>query len=515
MAKDQSYSTLEVNHSHQAPEVYDPDQYQKETLAAEYGTPGVHYPEVDQSQQASSYGGPSYASPSTAYASTLPGGTAHSHLAKGDYNYRPYGDGPEVATNQDGPAPKKRICGLASRKFYIVLAVAVVIVLGAVGGGVGGALASRGGDSRAASSGDAETSGGSAGGTGSTGTAGGGSGTDNGTSTTYKGPKPLGITKLAAANFTGGVSVAHRNVYFQDEFNSIIERRWQSNTKEWTTNNISKLFEASTTYDPQYGTSLTVAATASGARNEAEVQLYFLDKFNFIRSVYAERADTKPDDWSNNTLDSAFLEVRTGSHLSAMYQSWWNDTRPGSWCVAYQRPSDGAIKTANSSHWATSDVAVKGSDLSNNSSLALIPALSGQRLFGARLASSGVVFSSQVPLQDSTFIDRWVYDAAPPSVLSAALPSEQNRFAATQVNNWRNTLFVSLGDDGSLRSPDGEDVTKKVTLVDAPEGTKFRAISFTHDAHFYGISGDEIQEYELVQYKPVKLKYLGKIWPEQ
>ncbi len=40
-------------------------------------------------------------------------------------------------------APKKRICGLSRRAFWIVLGVAIVIVIGAVGGGVGGALAGK------------------------------------------------------------------------------------------------------------------------------------------------------------------------------------------------------------------------------------------------------------------------------------------------------------------------------------------------------------------------------------
>ncbi|KAJ1338632.1 serine/threonine kinase PknH [Microdochium nivale] len=484
MANYQGYSTLEVNRPHEAPEVYDPDQNQKEALAAEYGTPGIHFPEAVQNQHTSSYGAPS-----------------HPSSARGDgrYDYPQYGEGLEAVPPHDEAVPKRRICGLAARNFYILLAVAIVIVVGAVGGGVGGALASKGGNSQPLG--------------GSTGTTNGTDSPGNGTSTTPKGPRPLGITKIAAANFTDSNNISHRHVYFQDEFNSIIERRWKSDTNQWTTNNISKLFEASTTYNPQYGTSLTVAARAKYDSFEPEIQLYFLDQFNFIRSVHAFDAETKPDDWTNNTLGGAFLEVRKGSHLSAMYQSWWDDTRSGSWCVAYQRPSDGSVKTANSSHWVTSDVAVKGTDLSNNASLALIPSLTNGRLSGAWLASSGVVQSSQqAPLQVSGFVDTWD-NVVPRPMLLADLPSEQNQFAATQVDNWRSPLFVSLADDGTLESPSGDDATDKIALVDAPEGTRFRAISFTHDVHFYGISGDEIQEYELIQDRPATLKYLGRIWP--
>lgn len=382
MADHYQYSTLEVNHSHQAPEVYyDPDQNQKEAIVTAHGLAGQQYPEVAQSQYASSYG---------AYNSVSPGTTAHSSVAKNG-GYHAYGDAPEVALGQNGAPPKKRICGFTARTFYIILALAVIVVIAAIGGGIGAALASKKADSSASSNG-------TGGSTGSTG----------GNSTTPKGPKPLANTKIAATNWTDGNNVGHRNVYFQDEYGAVVERRWDSNSNKWTTSNISKLFEASTTFGPQSGTSLTVASMDKGGSDGYEIQLYFLDEWNFIRSVHAVEVDTQPTAWTNNTLGGAFLEVRKGSHLSAMYQDCWRNDCAGSWCVAYQRPSDASIKTANSSHWATSDVAVVGSDLSNNSSLALIPRLVGQRLSGAMLGSSGVATATSAPLQISSFTDAWV-----------------------------------------------------------------------------------------------------------
>ncbi|KAH7040007.1 uncharacterized protein B0I36DRAFT_343813 [Microdochium trichocladiopsis] len=503
MAHQQDYSTLEVNNSHQAPEVYyNPDQYQKEALATGHGLPSQQYPEVAYNQYGSPQSSYPYGTPTTAYNSASPGTIAHTSLAKDGTPYQAYADAPEVAPNQDGTPPKKRICGLAARTFYIVLAVIVVIVIAAIGGGVGGALASRGSSSSSANNGDS-TGGGA------------GSGTGNSTSTSPPGPKPLGITKIAATNWTDGNNVGHRNVYFQDEYNYIIERRWDSDSNNWSTSNISKLFETSTTFGPQFGTSLTVAVMDKGGSAGYEIQLYFLDAFNFIRSVHTVKPDIQPDAWTNNTLDGAYLEVRKGSHLSAMYQDCWNNNCAGSWCVAYQRPSDGSVKTANSSHWTVSDVAVVGTDLSNNSSLALIPRLVNQRLSGAMLGSSGVATASSAPLQISVFDDAWVNATQSVAIQSAALPSEQNNFAATQYNNWRDALFLSLSDDGSLKGVWTNDGTNKMSLLGAPAGTKFTAIAFTLDAHFYGISGEQIQEYELDKVDPSILHYVGNIWPAQ
>jgi len=497
MAGQYQYSTLEVNHSHQAPEVlYDPDQNQKEAIVTAHGLAGQQYLEVAQSQYASSYGGHAYGTPSTAYNSASPGTIAHSSLAN-DGGYQAYGDAPEVALGQNGTPPKKRICGLAARTFYIVLAIAVILVIAAIGGGVGGALASKNTDSLASES------------------TGGITGSSGGNSTTPKGPKPLSNTKLAATNWTDGNNVGHRNVYFQDEYGSVVERRWDSDSNQWTTSNISKLFETSTTFGPQVGTSLTVASMDKGGSDGYEIQLYFLDEWNFIRSVHAVEADTQPTAWTNNTLGGAFLEVRKGSHLSAMYQDCWNNDCPGSWCVAYQRPSDASIKTANSSHWATSDVAVIGSDLSNNSSLALIPRLVGQRLSGAMLGSSGVATASSAPLQISAFADAWVTDTFTVGIQSAALPSQQNHYAATQYNNWRDSIFLSLSDDGSLQGVRTDGVSTKMSLLGGPEGVKFTAIALTLDAQFYGISGDEIQEWKLDTTDPSILHYVGNIWPAE
>lgn len=100
-------------------------------------------------------------------------------------------------------------------------------------------------------------------------------------------------------------------------------------------------------------------------------------------------------------------------------------------------------------------------------------------------------------------------------IQSAALPSQQNNYAATQFNNWRDAIFLSLLADGSLQGVWTEGVSTTMSLLGGPEGVKFRAIAFTLDARFYGISGDEIQEWELDAKDPSILHYIGNIWPAE
>jgi hypothetical protein len=82
-----------------------------------------------------------------------PSAQGHNAVAQSDQNYTTnpsplkYYDAPQTTDNSGGNAPppdSKRICGLASRTFWVLAGViGIVVVAAAVGGGVGGALASK------------------------------------------------------------------------------------------------------------------------------------------------------------------------------------------------------------------------------------------------------------------------------------------------------------------------------------------------------------------------------------
>ncbi|KAI1759052.1 hypothetical protein GGR53DRAFT_471709 [Hypoxylon sp. FL1150] len=540
------YSTLEVSEQ-------DPEAFQKEVV----NYPDHSIPQAVPLEQAAAGATNSYYSPETAkevvgaphgaYSGAgtykdpnYPGGAAYSNaaayhngagvpggVAYSDASLYPnsayppsstspigssaYGQAPLTATENGGQYPPLKdekaapaaatICGFRRRTFFIILGVVLVAII-ALGVGLGVGLASKNKNSSTAA--DSSSS----------------SGSDD-----PKDPASTNSTttvnlihdnsKITASNWTDSSGVVHRTVFFQDVYNSIIARRWDSDGKTWKTDNLTELMAATTTpLNPLPGTPLASASMDHSPNFETHV--WFTDPDNIIRSMACTDALNEPDTWDNDTLSGAILQTWPGGQLAAMWQRTWGADGNGTWIVAYQRP-EGAIKTANSSTWGTATVAVDSSDVAANSSLAIIPSLRGAWLDRLELVSERASGSTGV-MSTTTYNDTWTGSdqRVTDLVSSIPLPAVSQQFAVTKFDNWTQTVYVALLQGGTITGNywDGKEMNaiSSFNFNSGPD-TNITSIAMTPDAMFYAISNNEILEYSLDQSDPSNFNYVGVVFP--
>ena len=290
--------------------------------------------------------------------------------------------------------------------FWIALAVIAAIIVAAVVGGVVGSLTSKN---------NAEPVEGQEG----------QEGTANTDADDSKPDNPLlhSSSRLTASNWTGPDGTTHRAVFFQDAYDAIIACQWDSKEKKWGKTNISELLAPSTMpVKPVSGTPLASATIDDTRADRYEIRLWYLDSDSLIRSVGRADGMDSANRWRTDTLDDAFLQTRPGSLLSAAWQRPSQNGKSGNWVVAYQRPSDGAVKVANSSHWDVSDVAVESDAVADNSSLAIIPTRQGSYLFNLNLVSQGLSVDSTGTMQLSTFDNAWDFGESSATAQAALAP---------------------------------------------------------------------------------------------
>ncbi|KAI2467463.1 hypothetical protein F4781DRAFT_433350 [Annulohypoxylon bovei var. microspora] len=393
------------------------------------------------------------------------------------------------------------ICGIPRKTFFIFLGVGIAVIA-LVGGLAGGLTSNNHSGSKAASS-------------SGSGSSGNGSSSDPAsTNTTEK--LILSNSRITASNWTDSSGVVHRTVFFQDIYNSIIARRWDSKGKSWTTDNLTQLMAATTTpLNPQPGTPLASASMDLDPIYETHV--WFTDPTNTIRSMASFDALNRPDSWDNDTLDNAVLQTWPGSGLAAMWQRCWHASCNGTWVVAYQRP-EGAIKTANSSTWATATVAVDSSDVAANSSLAIIPQLDGAYLDRLELVSERVDSDKAGDMRVTSYNDTW--NGADQRVTELQsdipLPSTSQQFAITKWDSWNQALYIALLQGGTIQGNHWDGTTMNSISdfkFNSGPDNNFTSIAMTPDAMFYGISNNEIIEYSLDTTDPSTFNYVGKVFP--
>ncbi|KAI1079688.1 hypothetical protein F5B20DRAFT_543246 [Whalleya microplaca] len=384
-------------------------------------------------------------------------------------------------------ATEKRICGLPRRTFYIILAIVLLLVIGAIAGGLAGGLASRHGNSASVP--------------------------DPGSNAT-RNTHVLEESKLAASNWTDPDGYAHRSVFFQDPYNSIIARQWDSQNKTWTTRNISDLMVSSTSGPLKAipGTSLASASSDNKWGSVYEVHLWFLvagADGDTISKVHSNDPRGNPDYW---IYENTTTRTWNNSQLAATWQRCWRDDCVGNWVVAHQGPQ-GAINIANNSNWnnITQNV-VSASAVSAKASLAIVPALNGSWVDGLTLASQRRPGS----MDRSTFLGDWNWKQDAGTIISNVDPLSTQQFAATSFNNWTSVLYAALSTDNKIRatmSAGGQFTSFSEITFGQGGPTNFSAIAMTTDAMFYGISGDEVWEYAVDTSDPSVFTSVGKVYP--
>ncbi|KAI0479338.1 hypothetical protein GGR56DRAFT_634538 [Xylariaceae sp. FL0804] len=517
----------------------DPEYYQKQTVAY----PDHSIPQFVQSDDSSKQAveppldgyykpgvnaqyPPSQGYSESGHGGSMPYGQGVSSTS-GNTTEGPYSQYTPSSVPPNEKAPAATICGIRRRNFYIILVIAIVIVIGAVAGGVAGGLAATH-SSKSTSGGDGNNN--------ST-TSGGPTSSPDGASnsTTTSGPSSsriLAASKLTASNWTDASGGVHRTVFFQDAYGALIAARWNasSTTAGWATDNLTAQQAATTRpLDPAPGTPL--ASASIDRAPQYETHLWFLDPANMIRSMASTDAANSPSDWQNDTLGGAQLQTWEGGQLAAAWQrgfgfdgesgSGSGGDNNGTWVVAYQRP-EGAIKTANSSTWQYATVCVNSSDVTANSSLALLPQLQ-QGGAGASANGLQLVFESVDPYSMSLtdFADDWdgADDRAESLFSDIPQPATSQQFAATAWDGWGQALYLALLANGTLVGShwDGTDLRALddgISFSGGPggDGPSFSAIAMTADAMFYGIAGGAVLEYALDTADPSTFNYVGEVF---
>ncbi|KAI2467233.1 hypothetical protein F4781DRAFT_322472 [Annulohypoxylon bovei var. microspora] len=403
----------------------------------------------------------------------------------------PYADKEATAVQgQTGQVAKRTICGLSPRIFYIILAGAILVVIGAIVGGVAGGLASKKSTSSSSSS-----------------------GSTSGQNTTAN-VNVLTESKLAASNWTDPQGNTHRSVFFQDPSNAIIARQWDSENKTWTTRNVSQFMQSSTSgpINPIPGTSLASASCDSKWGSLYQVLVWFSEvsgSSEVISWVNSNNPINNPDFWVYN---SSGLPTWNGTQLAVAWQRCPKDKCAGSWTLAYQG-REGYIRVANASNWGNNTTPiVRTNAVSSGASMALIPALDGTYVDGMTLATQRRPGS----MGRSTFLGDWNWKEDDGTILQDVDPLQTRQFAATTMNNFTEALFVTLSNDGSIAGArwDGNSYSAvpKITLAQG-QSTNFSAIAMTEDAMFYGVSDDQIWEYSVDTSDPSAFTLASKVYP--
>ncbi|KAF3056256.1 hypothetical protein GL218_06628 [Daldinia childiae] len=421
---------------------------------------------------------------------------------------------PEVVNHQKEEHPSAtttpaKICGLPKRTFYIILTIGILVVIGAIAGGVAGGVSrknystkhsddSNSNDPRPVPSNGTDT---------------------DGNPSQSHNTNVLDISKLASSNMTGTDGNTYRTVFFQDTYNSIIARRWDSQNKTWETINITKIMDGhATPLNPIAGTPL--ASTSCDYNGKDQVHVWFITPANYISTLMLRHAKTSPNGWGYDLSGSGTVETLHGSQLAAAWQRCWSDNCPndwGNWAVAYQTPG-GDINIANSTDWQTPTMAVQARSVAENSSLALIPQLDAHdkiEIVRLNLVSEALHSAEAGIMQQTIYVETWVPDLDLIDNIPTPEPSLQ--FAITLLNDFSLPMFLALLPNGTVSgmwwTGTHFESIPSFNFNGGPSSVNFTAISATEEAMFYGISNDEVLQYEPDPEDLFSFKYVGRVYP--
>lgn len=231
------------------------------------------------------------------------------------------------SVSQSSPKPC-RIWGMRRRVFYVLLTLIILIIIGAIAGGVAGSLGSR----RHSIEANPENV------------------NNNTTPNENTGQGRIFVnSSLAASSLVDEGGNTIRSVFFQDNSGAIILRQWDSQTTTWKTRNLTSSLIRDTSQSDIWtylGTPLAAASLEFGARHHYETWVWFFTPDNGIQLV--------------GSIDSTFTETKISidnlpltiypaseSRLAVAWQGCPSDCI-GSWILAFQ-DQDGQIGIANAS----------------------------------------------------------------------------------------------------------------------------------------------------------------------
>ncbi|KAI1451518.1 hypothetical protein F4805DRAFT_93799 [Annulohypoxylon moriforme] len=448
---------------------------------------------------------------------------------------------PEVVTEEriqpiDNPTPVQeqpqqptsRIWGLPKRTFYLILIIGIVVIIGALAGGIGGGLAARQHNSSKASNSDGSQGGDDDDNDNDNNGGNNNNNNNNGNGNTNSNNiNVLSTSQLTASNRTDLNGNVHRTVFFQDPSSSLIARHWDSINNTWTTMNLSAIMSSSTPLDLGMAPGASMASASLTYGNKSETHIWFASSSggsggsSVVRSLMLMTPDTFPTSWeSDPAVDSASLSLLPGSRLAAAWQRCWRADASGTqclgaWVLAYQDP-DGNVMVGNGTGWKSPDLVVEAKSVARNSSLGLVSQVEN----GGGTAVSRVILVSESlgtgeigDMQKMMYTGSWNADKA--LIQSLPAPSPNLQFAMTVQNNFGSQTTMALLPNGTVTALlwDGHFRTiPSFNFRGGPE-VNFTSIAASEDAMIYGISNDEILQYEPLQGDIYSYVYVGRVYP--
>ncbi|KAI1772247.1 hypothetical protein F4818DRAFT_180336 [Hypoxylon cercidicola] len=397
------------------------------------------------------------------------------------------------STSHDLPEPR-RIWGMRWQKFYVLLILFILIIVGAISGGVAGGLASRQ-HSKQTSSGNSNNT------------------TPN--EITGQG-RIFANSSLAASSLVDEAGSTIQSVFFQDSSGAIILRQWDSQTTTWKTRNLTSSLIRDTSHSDIFtypGTPLAAASLEFEAEHNYETWVWFFTPDNGIQLV--------------GSIDSTFTEAKISidnlpltvypaseSQLAVAWQGCSSDCK-GNWLLAFQ-DQNGQIGIANASGTWHLQATLDGT-VSMGSPMAIVPQQSEGGLISLRLLveNSSDSSASNLLYHSVSRGDDWQANAQRLNGLLHAYPTSQ--LIGTAPSNYTQQYFLELLPNGTVAGLILND-TEVVSTYQAVEFTSgpsihFSSIATTVDSTFYGISNDEILEYQMNPSNPGSFNYVGIVYP--
>ncbi|KAI3337278.1 hypothetical protein HD806DRAFT_518178 [Xylariaceae sp. AK1471] len=412
----------------------------------------------------------------------------------------------------------KRKCGLPIRLFYGVIALVALLIVGGIAGGVAAGLQlapkSRDDQNPITKPNDADPI---------------TKPSDANPITKPNDANPitkinahvLATSRLSATNWTNPLDgTLHRFVVFQDPFNAVIARRWNSENRTWTTNNLTDIF--SQTRHPVNvltpSTSLASASCSWPDRNE--LHIYFVAPDNTIAGASILDLLNEPNNWTYDNLEGGNFVTFPGSQIAAAWQRGYTSDTVGWWALAWQQ-NDGAVWLANATDFGSPQVAIQFQDIVHSTSLALIPELKFTSGTLSRLTMMSEFLSSPTTgivkkfTYDGSFWffgkdGHWLDDKTIPP------PTTGLQFALTRFDNFTTVYFLALLPNGTITGEywaDGYKQVPTVTFIDGPPNVNFTAIAATEENMVYGISGDSVLQYSVKGSDPSVFHFEGVVFP--
>lgn len=269
------------------------------------------------------------------------GSTMH-HDGSGWNAYKGYGAVAQETQHGSAAQDKRRYCfGLSRRAFWILIAVAAVVVIGAVAGGVAGGLLAH-----------KQTDGASPmpNGNGTTIPGDGGGGTTNIAT-------PLLGSQLAATNWTDSTGLVRRAVFYQSD-GALLLRHTHDVNNSWIQVNISDQFAAETGNNMlgvRAATPLAVAAIPwLGTNFSLSASLFYLNLENQVRELVS--SDDTLSAWTHGSSWSTDFDADADSRLSAV--PYYCPSCPNHVCVIFQDANRNIVSSCDGS-WDTQNTVTR------------------------------------------------------------------------------------------------------------------------------------------------------------